>query len=612
MEKNGKPFSAAIRILMPAILFIVLMSIIFSCAENNQQADSSASDRNIAVARPIALPEVNDTKPETVISSEISEEDNGEAEFTNRAEAKPYVKGITESKLEAGKKFSGKAAPPVLEEIMVAHSSASFSLEPPPLKDEEVSAVFSVKGLTSEQVSSKNHLPKKLIGKLTGAEINDFAKWKLWENESREELKRIAKSFGLETGERYCIQLTNTEGWPAVDVKLNVKDDRGNILSEARTDNTGKAELWIREEMKNVQGSALTAFAIAENGTWSVNNLKPFSQGINFLKIDQSCKALKTLDLAIIVDATGSMSDEIDYLKAELLELIRNVHEDNSKLKIRVASVFYRDVHDRYTVEYSDFTSDLNEALKFINVHNADGGGDEPEALDLGIETAVTKLSWSASAAGRLALIVADAPPHDKEKNRVLLHAGIENARRQGIRMIPLVCSGGGKDMEFIMRNIALLTNGTYLFITDDSGIGDAHTPPSTDKFDHKKLNKLLSKVFSRFTRTATCHTEEAVENNSVQEPLTEDSMQNITDEKIKPDQKLNIYPNPSVGKVTVSSKERMSEIQVFDLSGKALERIKTDGKSKSVDFSEYPVGKYIIKAVTGNELQSGIMIIDK
>jgi hypothetical protein len=531
-------------------------------------------------------------------------------EFTNRSRSKPLAVGLSESKLEAAKKFGGKADPPVYDKVMVIHPPAALTMTSS-VKDEGASPV-AIKEVSSERVSAKKKLPSKLTGKLTGAEINDFAKWKLWENESRDELKRIAKSFGLETGERYCVQLTNTEGWPAVDVKVNVKDDRGNILSEARTDNTGKAELWIKGEMIHVQGSAFTAFAITENGAWSLNNIKPFSEGINFLKIDQSCQTLKTLDLAFIVDATGSMSDEIDYLKAELLELIRNVHEDNSKLKIRVASVFYRDVHDRYTVEFSDFTSDLNDALNFINVHNADGGGDEPEALDIGIETAVSKLSWSASAAGRLALIVADAPLHDKEKNRILLHAGIESARRQGIRMIPLVCSGGGKDMEFIMRNIALLTNGTYLFITDDSGIGDAHTPPSTDKFDHKKLNKLLSKIFGRFTRTVTCSTIDPVENSVVQEPLIEDSIQNTTGEKIKPEKKLIIFPNPSNGKITVSSKDRMSEIQVFDLSGKALERINTDGKSKSVDFSAYPVGKYIIKAVTGNELQSGIMIVEK
>jgi len=96
-----------------------------------------------------------------------------------------------------------------------------------------------------------------------------------------------------------------------------------------------------------------------------------------------------------------------------------------------------------------------------------------------------------------------DAPPHDKAKSEMALL--IRNAAAKGIRIVPVACSGTDKATEFIMRSIALATNGTYLFLTDDSGIGNGHIKPTTDKFKVELLNDLLQRIMEQMCFVNTC-----------------------------------------------------------------------------------------------------------
>ena len=78
-----------------------------------------------------------------------------------------------------------------------------------------------------------------------------------------------------------------------------------------------------------------------------------------------------------IVDATGSMGDELEFLKTELLDVIQRVQNDNNNSTIRLGSVFYRDEGDDYTVKNFSLTENINEICRdrpwpvsTINPHN--------------------------------------------------------------------------------------------------------------------------------------------------------------------------------------------------------------------------------------------------
>ncbi|NJO86665.1 MAG: hypothetical protein HC821_00850 [Lewinella sp.] len=101
--------------------------------------------------------------------------------------------------------------------------------------------------------------------------------------------------------------------------------------------------------------------------------------------------------------------------------------------------------------------------------------------------------------------LVLDAPPHNDSATVAKMQALTLAAAAQGVRIIPLVCSGMDQSGEYLMRSLALATNGTYTFLTDHSGIGGKHLEPSTDAYTVEKLNDLLVRLVHQFGRVTDC-----------------------------------------------------------------------------------------------------------
>ena len=72
----------------------------------------------------------------------------------------------------------------------------------------------------------------------------------------------------------------------------------------------------------------------------TISTLKPAVEGFNNLKIDVECNAPKNVDIGWAVDATGSMGDELEYLKTELLDVIGRAKNRNPELSYRIGTVF--------------------------------------------------------------------------------------------------------------------------------------------------------------------------------------------------------------------------------------------------------------------------------
>jgi hypothetical protein len=78
------------------------------------------------------------------------------------------------------------------------------------------------------------------------------------------------------------------------------------------------------------------------------------------------------------------------------------------------------------------------------------------------------------------------------------LHEATQEAARQGIQIIPIVASGIDKPTEFLMRFLSVSTSGSYVFLTDDSGIGGGHIKPTIGPHKVEQLNALLTKIINR------------------------------------------------------------------------------------------------------------------
>ena len=433
---------------------------------------------------------------------------------------------------------------------------------------------------------------------------------------------------------RYTIQLKNKNtGMPIVNTKVELVKNK-EIIFTALSDNTGKAELWA--ELHNLQHDSTELYGanIYYNGSKTkLKTLLPFKEGINQITLDGPCQNPKNIDICFVVDATGSMGDEIRYLQSEVVDVINKIQVKRPKLKLNLSSVFYKDVTDDYITKTSPFSSKSKETIDFIKSQSYSGGGDYPEALDEALLEAL-KFNWSNEAISKILFLIMDAPSHNTEKDLNNLKRIVQDASSKGIRIVPIAGSGIQKATEFLMRSLALSTNGTYVFLTDDSGIGHSHIKPSTDKYNVEKLNDLMVRLVLQYTEFPECNEQyleelvsdtsktnilgDKVINYSEFENILSGSYVQINDNTdlnqedssmtasidssfsispsidfIKPE--LSVFPNPSHGLINVSLKGNIESIYIRDLTGKIIKRIEDPKMETKVDLSEFPTGMYFV-----------------
>ena len=463
-----------------------------------------------------------------------------------------------------------------------------------------------------------------LAGKLTAGEINDFQKWKMWTDISENELKAYREIWTIDPSQRYSVLIQNTQGSPMVDCMVELIAKDGLVSWKARTDNTGKAELWNKMDMKKDEKKPDFIRITHSDQTYRIERPKTIDKGINTFKIQSACEIPDDLDILFTVDATGSMGDEIAYLQAELVDVISKVKDQHKDVSLRLGSVFYRDHGDTYVTQKTSFNKDINVTNEFIARQYADGGGDGPEALDDALAVSIDDMAWSDHARARLMFIVLDAPPHADDTNLVKMKACMIKAAQKGVRIIPLVASGGGydvdKSLEYLMRCCALATNGTYAFLTDHSGIGDGHTAPSTDKYDVETLNTLLLRVINQFVFVPDCNTQqfvleqETTDTTSVGTSIPADSLSSDSTAMHAPEPAqeitvLKCFPNPASDYVWVEANDQVKELFLADNSGKIMERFVVNAGRFQIDLTNYPTGIYHLKAWI-NERWSSVRIV--
>ena len=446
--------------------------------------------------------------------------------------------------------------------------------------------------------------PSAKSGLLTAGELHDFSKWELWKDIAENDLKEWQNHWEINPLGRYTIQLVSKAGFPLVDAPVELQDKSGKTIWRARTDNTGKAELWSNIfSDEAMHESKITADV---NGTMhTVSKPTRFQQGVNILTIDAPCNMSTAIDIAFVVDATGSMGDEIRYLQAELEDVVKRVKDSLPASQLNLGSVFYRDSTDDYITRYANFSEDPQPTLSFIKEQYADGGGNYPEAMDAAVEVALDSLDWSESAKARLLFLVLDAPPHHNDDVKMRLRKLMRQAAQKGIRIIPVTGSGLDKSTEYLMRCMALATNGTYVFLTDDSGIGGSHIKPTTDEFKVELLNDLLLRLIFAYTNLETCEQITLKEGNGTVNSDT-------TKTKLPKDPEQfdwKFYPNPTNGIFTIDLSEDIQEVFITDLTGKIIQRLEPKTKRFQADLSAYPNGVYFVrfsykgKTITGKVL---------
>lgn len=202
-----------------------------------------------------------------------------------------------------------------------------------------------------------------------------------------------------------------------------------------------------------------------------------FVEGGLVLTLAVQAAPARAADVAFVLDATGSMDDEIRYLQAQVVEIANVLVQRHPDVDFRFGAVVYRDdgEGEDYVTRSFPLSSDPCAFRHWLKQQSAGGGGDYPEVPELGLEAGL-QLGFRGGNVARLVFQVADAPHHTGRSAK--WGAVLQQARTQGIHLYPVAASGADLSTEYELRLGAWLTGGRYLFLTDDSGIGGGHEEP--------------------------------------------------------------------------------------------------------------------------------------
>lgn len=200
------------------------------------------------------------------------------------------------------------------------------------------------------------------------------------------------------------------------------------------------------------------------------------------------------LDLCFLIDTTGSMGDDIDNAKENMVEILEKLSKKTPNY--RVAIIDYRDFPQRsYSVDYPakvqlGFTSDnaaIQTAIQELTLGN---GGDNKETVYSAIHEAL-KLSWRPNAQ-KILIILGDAAPLDPEPYtgytyedvvRALYNANIgidkdnSDDRVLGdpeMSAVSVFTIGIGSDAADFFEDISGDTGGAYTEVSNADQVTDA------------------------------------------------------------------------------------------------------------------------------------------
>ncbi|HIE96333.1 MAG TPA: VWA domain-containing protein [Fuerstia sp.] len=299
------------------------------------------------------------------------------------------------------------------------------------------------------------------------------------------------------------IRVTDGQGKPLGDVRCVVKDPHAGqqqherILLDMCTGTDGRVLLLSNfadhDRQRQSKRLHLQIFT-GPNQTPVIDEYRDVDS-VWSVAVHQAESRLPTqLDLALVIDTTGSMGDELGYLKTEIDSIVASVHRMFPNVDQRYSLIAYRDNGDAYVCRTHDFTDSLDDFRRRLDSQAASGGGDFPEAMDVALNSA-ENLSWRTSNTARVLFLVGDAPPHRENVGAAM--SAVQGLRQKGVRLFPVGASGVETTAQIVMRTASLLTMGQYLFLTDHSGVGNAHTTPDVSEFAVERLDQLMIRMIA-------------------------------------------------------------------------------------------------------------------
>ncbi|HYP83317.1 vWA domain-containing protein [Variovorax sp.] len=274
--------------------------------------------------------------------------------------------------------------------------------------------------------------------------------------------------------ERYLLQVRTPAGEAVPDAEVAVRG-AGGAAMWARTDSAGRA--WLHPRAFDPHGDARYRLAVRKDGRQAEGVLELGQKSAVEVVLDAAPQPARArLDLLFLVDATGSMDDEIAKLRASLGSIAGEVARLPSRPDLCLGLVAYRDRGDAFLLRRYDLSNDLVGFQAALDALRADGGGDYPEAMNEAFHEAVHGIDWRGSGTTRLVVLLADAPPH-LDYGGPQYDQDMLAALGKGIKVFPVGASGLNRQGEYVQRQIAQYTGGRFVFLTYEDAADPASGP---------------------------------------------------------------------------------------------------------------------------------------
>lgn len=272
-----------------------------------------------------------------------------------------------------------------------------------------------------------------------------------------------AAQLGRDVSVRQRLRVIDAQGRPVPDAEVAVSSADGARMW-ARTDAGGQA--WLHLNAFDDRDSASYRVDVRRDGRQAQAQLRRGQKDALEVRLPAAATAARArLDLVFMVDATGSMGDEIDKLRASLHDIVRGIEQLPSRPDVCLGLVAYRDRGDEYFVRSWDLTGNVAAFQQVLDGVRAGGGGDMPEAMNEAFDHAVQALAWRGPATTRLLVSLADAPPH-MDYPRPHYDQTMLAALGKGIKVFSVAASGQDTTGEIVQRQIAQYTGGRFIFLT--------------------------------------------------------------------------------------------------------------------------------------------------
>ena len=295
----------------------------------------------------------------------------------------------------------------------------------------------------------------------------------------------------VEVAGRRVIRVVAAGGHPVLGARV-VVGGAGTPLLDARTHSDGRA-LFLPRATEGA-GEGPWPVVVEAGGARAEATLAASGPDLTVTVGSGAADPVK-LDVMFLLDATGSMGDELDRLTANMASTVTKVTSAaGAGSTVRFGLTAFRDREDDYVTRTFDLTGDGDRFREALALVKAGGGGDIPESVSAGLHEAVTKPAWGGDDVAKVIVLVGDAAPHTDYQDEPSYATDARAAAAHGIRIHTIASSGLDDRGEFAFRQMAQLTAGRFVFLTygADGGPGGS-TPHHVDKYAVKSLDELVA-----------------------------------------------------------------------------------------------------------------------